>query len=90
MFSSLCSLAALFPLHWLCFPVYLFNSRIEAPGTGKAIPGSDVWRSQRTAPRPASHRERPRELVSIGACFQWRNAPGKSPWGRWPGRKKPA
>jgi hypothetical protein len=36
-FSSPGSLAAISPMHWLCFPIRLFSIEIEELQTGKAI-----------------------------------------------------
>jgi hypothetical protein len=51
-------------MHWLCFPVRLFNIEMRALETGKAISRSELGLFRRTA--PASLRDR--ELVSIGTC----------------------
>jgi hypothetical protein len=40
-FSSLGSLAAIFPMHWLYFPICLFNIEIRELETGKAISRSE-------------------------------------------------
>ncbi len=54
--------------------MHLFNNGIEGPGTGKAIPGSDFWHSQRTAPlatlsiRAARGAGQHRDILPPEAC----------------------
>jgi hypothetical protein len=52
-------------MHWLCFPVRLFNIGIGGSRTGKAIRESELG----LLPTNDSCLRRDRELLSIGACF---------------------